>query len=201
MNKESFIKEWLNSTKEMVLEFPNEEYYHVHYNEAEDRLEYGDCTNTGFQAMGGIDCDYNFGLDDHLQNLYDYMIETIPKLSCTNTSNWFDNLNNEKKVFLWNKYVENSHCGMMEEDKIYPLDEWTINDNFPTAWDFASKVNGEKWDDTHYWWQFNRCTGWVESIERLSDAINEDALEEWATDPDNFSLLTQIQNNERELDL
>lgn len=201
MSKETFMKEWCNSTKEMVLEFPHGEYFYLHYNEAQDRLEYGGCTNAGFKAMGGIECDYLYGLDEHLECLYDYMVKMKPELLYTNTDEWFGNLSDEQRVFLWNKYVENSHCGMMDEDKIYSLDECTINDYFPTAWAFASKVNGEKWDDSHYWWHFNRCTGWVESIGRLSDAMNEDALEDWATDPDNFRLLTQMQNDEYELDL
>lgn len=200
MSKESFMKEWCNSIKEMVLEFPNDEYYYIHYNEAEDRLEYGDCTNTGFHAMGGINCDYSFGLDGHLQNLYDHMIEIMPKLLYSNTSNWFDNLNNEQKVSLWNKYVELGKSGC-PEDKVYPLDWCSINDNFSSAWDFATKVKGEKWNDCHYWWWFNRCTGWVESIDRLEDVVDFDTLEEWATAPENFRLLNEMQNSGYDLDL
>ena len=194
------MKEWLNSTREMVMEFPNGEYFYLHYNEAQDRLEYGSCTNTGFCAEDGIDCDYAYDLNEHLQCLYEYMVKKKPELLYTNNEGWFDNLSNEQKVNLWNKYVELGKSGC-PEDKVYPLDEFTINDNFSTAWGFATKVNGEKWDDCHYWWWFNRCTGWVESIEHLDDVINFDSLEDWATSPETFQLLNEMQNNGHEFDL
>ena len=66
-NKEKF-KAIYNSLKCYYLEL-GEDVMHLNFNENDNLLEIGGCTNRGFYPTFGIEIDYNFHFDENLQAL------------------------------------------------------------------------------------------------------------------------------------
>ena len=99
---------------------------------------------------------------------------------------WFEDLDNTDKINYWNDYCDNSNYF---SDKIYPLDDWTINDFFKSASEMAESIHNS--DHFNYRDNYFKVgdiyndiyTGdWFEDLAEPDDYFFEWLLEKYESD-------------------